>query len=92
MNAVWSDAAKKQFWKVVDYLYENWTEREVLDFTQKTYSLIDRVLENNELCPKSKIIDLRKCLIDKNNSLVYSFQNEIIYIIAIIDNRSAHGY
>lgn len=92
MNVVWSDTAKRQFWRVVDYLYENWTEKEVLKFTDKTYSLIDKVLKNTELCPQSKMIDLRKCPIDKNNSLIYFFQNETVYITAIIDNRSTHQY
>lgn len=92
MKIVWSDEAKRQFWRVVDYLFDKWTEEDVLTFRNKVDELTKNIVENTSLCPQSKIHNLRKCLIDKQNSLIYLSQNEVIYIVALVDNRSAHSY
>lgn len=92
MKIIWSDNAKINFWKVVDYLYENWTEKEVLNFENKIDVLTKRIAGNTSLCPLSKISNLRKCPIDKNNSLIYLYENQLIYIVTIVDNRSMHQF
>lgn len=92
MNIIWSDTAKIQLWKIVDYLYDKWTEKEVLNFRDNVDNLTKSISKNTELCPQSKIHNLRKCLINKQNSLVYLFQNKTIYIVALIDNRSENPY
>lgn len=92
MKIIWSATAKRNFRKVLDYLYEEWTEKEVLKFQKNVQSLIENISKNNSICPLSKISDLRKCLIDKNNSLVYWSDSQIIYIVTLIDNRSSHQY
>lgn len=61
-------------------------------FYAKIDNLIQNIKLNTSLCPPSKLNNLRKCLIDKNNSLIYLVENEVIYVITIIDNRSSHPY
>lgn len=92
MTITWSENAKRNFRKVVDYLYEEWTEKEVLKFQNKVDFFVARISENNSLCPLSKISNLRKCLIDKNNSLIYRYDYQSIYIVTLIDNRSSHQF
>jgi len=92
MKVIWSATAKRNFRKVIDYLYEEWTEKEVLKFQKNVQSLIEKISKNHSLCPLSKISDLRKCLIDKNNSLIYWNDSRTIYIVTFIGNRSSHQY
>lgn len=92
MKVVWSDRAKKDLWKVIDFLYEKWTVKEVDQFENFLKKLIQNIKNNISFCPPSKILDLRKCRIDKNNSLIYLNKNENIYIITLINNRSSHHY
>ena len=93
MNKVlWSTLAKKNFRNNIDYLFQNWTIKEVENFVHKIEVLKKNLAENTSLCPKSKIFNLRKCYIDKNNSLIYLFENNTIFIITIINNNSSHSY
>ena len=92
MKILWSETAKRNFRKTIDYLYEEWTEREILKFKANIGSLIEKISKNHSLCPPSKVWNLRKCLIDKNNSLIYWNDAQSIYIVTIIDNRSSHQY
>ena len=92
MRVIWSSKAKRDLWKVVDFLYENWTEKQVDNFNNSLKKLIENISENTSFCPPSKILNLRKCLIDKNNSLVYLYENQCIFIVTLFDNRSSHHY
>ena len=91
-KVVWSGKAKKEFRNVIDYLFEKWTINEVQKFNHKVSELVKNIADNTAFCPKSRMTDLRKCLINKNNFLVYLFKNEIIYIVTLIDNKSSHLY
>lgn len=46
MKIIWSATAKRNFRRVVDYLYEEWSEKEVLNFKENVRALIDK---NNSL-------------------------------------------
>ena len=92
MEIVWSDETLKNYFKVLDYLFDNWSLNEIENFENNFDGLIERIKTNKEICPKSKIINFRKCLIDKNNSLIYQEVNGKIFLISLIDNRSSHQY
>ncbi len=92
MKVVWSETAKRNFQRIVDYLFEEWTEKEIDRFNEDVSNLIVRMKENVNICPEYKVSNLRKCLIDKNNSLIYLYENELIYIVTLIGNRSFHNY
>ncbi|KQT17048.1 hypothetical protein ASG31_11865 [Chryseobacterium sp. Leaf404] len=88
MDVVWSDEALQ----VLDYLLEKWTIKEIENFEIRFDKLILRLQIHKEICPKSKLLNYRKCFIDKNNSLIYQDVNNMIFLVAIIDNKSSHSY
>ena len=92
MEIVWSDESLQKYFGVLDYLLENWTIKQVEKFENSFDALIERLKSNKEICPKSKILDYRKCLIDEHNALIYQEVNHTIFLIAIIDNRSLNNY
>lgn len=92
MKVEWSDSAKIQLWKVIDYLYEKWTENEVVAFRNELNTLIENIIANPKICPQSKHFNLRKCLINKQNALIYLIENDTIIIVYIVDTRSSHSY
>lgn len=92
MKIIWSATAKRNFRRVVDYLYEEWSEKEVLNFKENVRALIEKISNHHALCPQSKFSNLRKCLIDKNNSLIYWFDSHSIFIVTLTDNRSSHPF
>lgn len=92
MEIVWSEEVLQNYFRVLDYLYEKWTEKEIAIFETKFDDLLERIKLNKEICPKSLMLNFRKCLIDKNNSLIYQEINNTIFLVNIIDNKSSHQY
>lgn len=92
MEIIWSDEVLNNYFKVLDYLFNNWTSNEIENFESNFDELIERIKVNTRICPKSKILNFRKCLIDKNNSLIYKEINGKIFLISLIDNKSSHPY
>lgn len=92
MTIVWSALAKKYYILIIDQLFEKWNIDIVEEFEEGTIKLIDRIEKHNHICPKSKIVNLHKCVINKNISLIYRVQNETIEIITFVFNESEHLY
>lgn len=92
MEVVWSEEVLQNYFRVLDYLFENWSISEVENFENKFDDLITRIKMHKEICPKSSLLNYRKCLIDKNNSLIYQEINDKIFLVAIVDNKSSHQY
>lgn len=92
MEIVWSQEILTNYLKVLDYLLENWSIKEIEKFEKNFDQLIQRLQSHKEICPKSKLLNFRKCKIDENNSLIYQELNQTIFLITIINNRSSHNY
>lgn len=81
----------KTIFGVLDYLLEKLDCKRNRNFETKFDRLITRLKTHKEICPKSLLLNW-KCLIDKNNSLIYQEVNHAIFLVAIIDNKSSHQY
>ena len=92
MEIVWSETAIETFFKVIDYLTEHWTEKQVVNFDISVEKLLQRLASHQHICPESKIFGYRKCVIDQYNSLVYYTSNNKIFLVTFLDNRSLHDY
>lgn len=92
MEIIWSQETLENYLKVLDYLLEKWSVKEIERFENKFDQLIERLITHKEICPKSKLFNFRKCKIDEYNSLIYQEINNKIFLITIIDNRSSHSY
>ncbi len=88
MEVVWADTALETFLKVVDYLFDYWTIKEVEEFELNIDQLIERVASFNQICPESNLFTYRKCVIDEYNSMIYDIVNNKLLIVTFIDNRS----
>ena len=90
IEIVWSEKAKRTFYSVLDYLNENWTRKEVVQFNQRTQMIISAIRKNPEIFPaSSKNQEMRKALIDKNNLLFYKVDtyHRKIYLLTFFDCR-----
>jgi len=90
MDIIWSSKAKITFFKVLDYLNENWTQKEVIQFHQRTQIILNAIKQNPGIFPVSatnKII--RKGIIGKNNSVFYKIDayHQKILLLTFFDNR-----
>lgn len=89
---VWSNEAKEAYEAIIDDILKKWPVKMALDFEQKTNHLLDRLLENKQLCPSTKSKKLRKCVIHKNVSLIYKTNRKNIEIVTFIFNKDDHRF
>lgn len=90
MKVVWSALAKEYYIVIIEQLFEKWNIAIVESFEKETIELIDRIKNHNHICPKSKITNLHKCVINQHISLIYRVENETIEIITLVFNQSKH--
>jgi hypothetical protein len=74
----------------MDYLIKNWTKKEIVQFNRRTQITLMAIQKNPGLFPASdKNKNIRKAIVDKNNSLYYKidhYQQEI-YLLTFFDCR-----
>jgi plasmid stabilization system protein ParE len=84
----WSPEAIHNLKKVVHYLHTDWTERELKNFSQKLDEQLGIISNSPRTYKKSaRLMGTRECLITKHNSLFYTFNDQILYIVTLWDNR-----
>ena len=90
MEIIWSARARITFFKVLDYLEKNWSQKEIIQFYNRTEIVLRTIQMNPGIFPVShRNKQLRRTLIDKNNSFFYqvdSYTNKI-YLLTFFDNR-----
>ncbi len=88
----WSDEADDTFKSTFDNLVKQFSIKIANKFIDSIDELLVNLLMNNKLCPKSKQVNLRKCVTHKNTSLIYKLDGKIISLVTFIDNRSDHQF
>mgnify|MGYP000061851155 FL=1 len=93
MKIVWSEEAALSYEELIDFILEKWTVEIVDNFIEKLNSLLFKLSKHKNLCPKSAIKNLRKCLVSEQTSLIYRVKSyNLIEIVLFVDNRSKHPY
>lgn len=90
MEVIWTSRAKITYFKVLDYLEENWTKKEIVKFSIRTEIVISAIKKNPGIFPYSlNYPKIRKAIVDKNNSFFYyiGIENNKIYLLTFFDNR-----
>jgi len=76
LEIFWTPRALKGLQEVVNYLEENWTIKEILNFEKKVDDLLNKISKHPEMCPKtSKYKRVYKGLVDKNNYIIYKVKS-----------------
>ena len=72
MQVIWSNKAKITYFKILDYLKENWTKKEIVRYAKRTEIVIQAIRKNPNIFPASlNHNDIRRAIVDKNNSFFY---------------------
>ncbi len=89
---VWSDTALKTYLSIIDYLFLEWTQKEIDTFQADVEALLVRIALNNYLCKASEILPYRKCIVNKHTALIYAVENNVIFLNTFLHNKSNHSY
>jgi len=89
-NVMWTKRAQGNYFSILDYLSENWTQKEINQFINRVELVIKTIRRNPHLFNASTVNKkVRKAFIDKNNSLFYSlntYERKIV-LLTLYDNR-----
>lgn len=71
----WTDSAKLSFSKIIFYLSENWTDREILKFITRTKEVVTTLRYYPEMCrPSLKRKNVRIALLNKHTQMIYHYK------------------
>ena len=88
----WSKEAKEELIRVIAYLDENWSEKEIRKFSSKLEEQITLISVRPKTYKKSKrLLGTHECLITKHNSLFYTYNETSLFIVTVWDNRQEPG-
>jgi len=75
LEIVWTPRAEKGFEKIIAYIEENWTEREVQNFVWELFRFFELLTEHPEILEKSgKQKNVYRGPLDNHNILTYRFK------------------
>ncbi|HTB33010.1 MAG TPA: type II toxin-antitoxin system RelE/ParE family toxin [Bacteroidia bacterium] len=83
----WSEKAKNDYKGILNYLDQNWSSKEVIQFADKLEQNIGRLVLNPEIGASSKKKLVRRLVISKQTSIYYKVIRGSIYLITLYDNR-----
>ena len=85
---VWTAHAISELKDTLAYLEENWTDRELTNFSRKLDHTIELISKNPHLFPVSKHKrNVRKAVVANFNTLYYWQKEDNIEILSIFSNR-----
>ena len=85
---IWSLRAFQNLKRIITYLEENWTEKEIKNFSIRLDSYLTIIEKRPNTFPAAKSKqNIRRTVVTKHNTLYYKVEKDSIQLIAIIDNR-----
>jgi plasmid stabilization system protein ParE len=86
---IWSPQSEETFYKVVEYLQENWTENELNNFIVATEKVIRYISENPLMFRKTNKKNIHEALVTPQNLLIYKIYVDRIVLITFYDTRKS---
>jgi len=85
---IWSPSAERDLSGILNYLFENWNEKTVRSFIERTENLIHQISINPRQFPIiNRKLKIRKCVLTKQNTLYYRERKGVVDILKIFDTR-----
>ncbi len=72
VDFIWSDIAKKEYWDNIDYLLDNWSEKEAANFIDLVGNTLDIIKHKPKTFSKVGYRKVRKVVILPQITLFYS--------------------
>ncbi len=83
-------AAKKTYEEVIEFLSQNWRQKEINPFILRTEEVLILMSTNPDIYPIVRA-DLHRCILSSYYSLFFKINDNKITILACWDNRKDPG-
>ncbi len=86
---IWSPKSEQTFDKVIEYLKDNWTNKEIYYFVDRTNKTVQLLSKNPFMFRGSEKENLHEVLITKHNLLLYqvSLKDKKVELLSFFDTR-----
>ncbi|HUH27695.1 type II toxin-antitoxin system RelE/ParE family toxin [Gelidibacter sp.] len=85
---LWTDHAISELEQTIEYLENNWSEKELRKFSAKLDHTIELISKTPEIFPDSYVKKgIRKAVVEKHNNLYYRIIENSIEIISLFSNQ-----
>jgi plasmid stabilization system protein ParE len=85
---LWTDHALSELKDTLEYLEENWTERELSNFSKELDHTLELISKNPELFQVSKTKKgVKRAVVARYNNLYYRTKNGSVEILSLFSNR-----
>ncbi|OYU79418.1 MAG: hypothetical protein CFE23_14050 [Flavobacterium sp. BFFFF1] len=87
---LWTNFALSELEKTIEYLQENWTDRELRNLASEIEETLSLLSHNPNLFQASEIKkEIRRVVVAKHNALYYRVKDNTIEIISFFSNRQS---
>ena len=84
---IWTPQAEKTHDAVINYLEQEWSEKEVIKFIEKVNSIVQHISRHPLAYRSAGKEDVREAIITKHNILLYRISGQTIYLLYFWDTR-----
>ncbi len=84
---IWLPKAEKRFEQIIQYLEQNWSEKEVKEFIKRTNAIIHIISINPNAFRYSKSKKIYEAVVTKHNLLLYRKKLNTIELLTFFDVR-----
>ena len=85
---IWSDEALQGLKRIIEYLEQRWTQKEIKKFARLLDKQLNIIQDNPLIFPQSnKSEGIRKSVLSKQTSIYYKVEENKIYLLTLFDNR-----
>ena len=86
---LWTKNALQELRETIEYLEENFSDKEINKLAQRIESTIKLISYNPDLFQKSEFDNIHKAVILKHNTMFYRIKNNTIEIVSFFSNRKS---
>lgn len=86
-SIIWSPVARITYYKILEYLEQNWTTKEIENFIYRVEYVIQHIKKNPLQYPASKEKNIHRCVVAKQVSLFFRLKEGNIELLVFWDNR-----
>jgi len=84
----WSDRALEDLQKIIDYLDEKWTQKEIRNFVKRLDKRLELISTNPRLFPKTvRRKNVRRSVLTKHTVIYYETAESTVTIVTLFDPR-----
>jgi plasmid stabilization system protein ParE len=85
---MWSNRALADLQNIIDYLTDNWTQREIKNFAQRLDKRLNLISVNPNLFPKTtRRRNVRKSVLTRHTVIYYKRVDNVVTIVTLFDPR-----